>query len=329
LTTGMPNATGGLIVIAPNNNKVATGFTGRRVIVEDARCNACHQELGTFTEDAFHAGQRNDGTTCSWCHNPNRASSANGWSADSVAFVHGIHGAKKRTHEYTWHATQVSAGPPPVFEDFSEVEYPGVLANCEQCHVPGSYNFANSDSADAAGIGSDGTEKRLYRTVATGYYRGTAGATLTSYKYNAGSCDPSLSTGATALSVFQLPPAEYGLVANASGDGTNPNTGAYYGYGFTYGPASASCTADGTPLAAIPANIGGFREASSLSLVMTPTVAACSGCHDSNLAISHMKVNGGSFYESRSIANGKTEQCMVCHAAGRVADTKVVHKIGE
>jgi hypothetical protein len=59
----MPNAYGGLIVIAKNVQKVATGYTGRRPIVEDARCNACHQELGTFTEDAFHAGQRNDGTT--------------------------------------------------------------------------------------------------------------------------------------------------------------------------------------------------------------------------------------------------------------------------
>ena len=93
---------GGLIVIAPNVNKVATGFTGRRAVVEDARCNKCHQELGTFTEDAFHAGQRNDGSTCAWCHTPNRASS--GWSADSVYFVHAIHAGNKRTTEFTWHA---------------------------------------------------------------------------------------------------------------------------------------------------------------------------------------------------------------------------------
>ena len=80
LTPGMPNTTGGLIVIAPNVQKVAGGYTARRAIVEDKRCNACHQELGTFTEDAFHAGQRNDGSTCSWCHKPNQTSS--GWSAD-------------------------------------------------------------------------------------------------------------------------------------------------------------------------------------------------------------------------------------------------------
>ena len=71
-------------------------------IVDDKRCNACHQELGAFTTDAFHAGQRNDGTTCSWCHNPNRTSS--GWSADSTSFVHAIHAASKREKPFTWHA---------------------------------------------------------------------------------------------------------------------------------------------------------------------------------------------------------------------------------
>ena len=113
---------GGLIVIAPNKQVVATagcqgtdygctssgGFVARRAIVEDSRCNACHQELGTFTEDAFHAGQRNDGTTCSWCHNPNRTSS--GWSANAKDIIHDIHGARKRVVDFTWHATEAGPG---------------------------------------------------------------------------------------------------------------------------------------------------------------------------------------------------------------------------
>ena len=155
LTAGMPNAWGGLIVIAPNKQVVAAGFTGRRAIVEDKRCNSCHQELGTFTEDAFHAGQRNDGTTCSWYHNPNRNSS--GRTADSTQFVHGIHGAEERTVPYTWHA--VSAD-----DNFSKIVYPGVIARCEQCHVPGSYDFSNSASADAA-ESADGTNKREFRYI--------------------------------------------------------------------------------------------------------------------------------------------------------------------
>lgn len=62
---GQPNPIGGLVVIAPNAQRTATGYTARRAIVEDARCNKCHQELGTFTAEAFHGGQRNDATTCS------------------------------------------------------------------------------------------------------------------------------------------------------------------------------------------------------------------------------------------------------------------------
>lgn len=150
--TGQTNKMGGLVVISPNVDKVATGYSGRRAIVEDARCNACHQELGTFTEDAFHAGQRNDGTTCSWCHTPNRTSS--GWSADSTFYIHAIHAGAKRTVEFNWHAASPT-------ENFSEVKFPGVLKDCETCHLPGTYNFATTDSANAL-------PNRPYRTVATG-----------------------------------------------------------------------------------------------------------------------------------------------------------------
>ena len=74
---------------------------------------------------------------------------------DSTAFVHAIHGGDKRSVDYNYHEV-----------DWSEIVYPGVLARCEQCHVPGSYDFANSASADAAGLGSDGKDKRLIREVA-------------------------------------------------------------------------------------------------------------------------------------------------------------------
>ena len=148
---------GGLIVIAPNVQKVATGYTGRRAIVEDARCNACHQELGTFTEDAFHAGQRNDGTTCSWCHRPNQTSS--GWAADSTAFVHAIHGSAKRSNKFTWHAASPTEG-------FWDVTYPGILNDCLTCHLPGTFDFSASASASAM-------DNRLFRTVATGKFTKT------------------------------------------------------------------------------------------------------------------------------------------------------------
>jgi OmcA/MtrC family decaheme c-type cytochrome len=152
LVAGMPNATGGLIVVTPNVQKVATGYTGRRVIVDDKRCNACHQELGAFTEEAFHGGQRNDGTTCSWCHTPNRTSS--GWSADSTSFVHAIHAANRRTVKYNWHAASADEG-------YWQIGYPGILNKCEQCHVAGTYDFSASGSEAA-------TANKQYRTVASG-----------------------------------------------------------------------------------------------------------------------------------------------------------------
>ena len=79
-------AQGGLSVPAPNVWKVATGYTGRRPIVDNARCKTCHGALGVAP--TFHAGQRNDGPTCSFCHNPNRTSS--GWSA-GVQVLHPRH----------------------------------------------------------------------------------------------------------------------------------------------------------------------------------------------------------------------------------------------
>jgi OmcA/MtrC family decaheme c-type cytochrome len=177
LATGMPNTTGGLIVIAPNVQKAATGFTPRRPIVEDARCNTCHQELGAFTEDAFHAGQRNDGTTCSWCHNPNKSSS--GWSADSTSFVHAIHSAAFRTVKYNWHA-------PTVDDGFYTVKYPGILNNCEACHLPGTFDysapasaipFPNNRQYRAAAIGTTATTNFLPVTFSTSPYVDQAGAT--------------------------------------------------------------------------------------------------------------------------------------------------------
>lgn len=175
LTAGMPNMTGGLIVVVPDAQKVGSNgagaggttgaYTGRRAIVEDARCNKCHQELGIFSTSSFHGGQRNDGTTCAWCHNPNRASS--GWGADSTNFIHGIHagwdstgkgvtsgGKNKRVIKFNWHATSATEG-------FWDIGYPGVLKTCETCHLPGTYDFSATASANAL-------PNKQYRTVVAG-----------------------------------------------------------------------------------------------------------------------------------------------------------------
>jgi OmcA/MtrC family decaheme c-type cytochrome len=255
---------GGLIVIAPNAQKVATGYTGRRAIVEDARCNACHQELGTFTEDAFHAGQRNDATTCSWCHNPNRTS--NGWSADSVSFVHAIHASAKRSTDYVWHATQKPGTPPGSlskadYEGFWDVTYPGILNDCQTCHLPGTFDYSASTSASAL-------NNRLWRTVGQG--------------------------SGYAAAFANSPYIELGVP---------------YGSGFSYSAATGVGT-----------------DAAATTLVMSPTVAVCSACHDSANAIAHFKSNTGTFYGPRSSATpASSETCLVCHGTGRTADIAVMH----
>ena len=171
---------------------------------------------------------------------------------DSTAFVHAIHAADKRSVDYNYHGV-----------DWSHIVYPGVLARCEQCHVPGSYDFSNSASASAVGLGSDQVDKRLQRVTASG--------------------DSSTWTS-----------------------GVSP-----------WAPVGPNYGANGAPE----------------NLVTSPTVTVCSACHDSSLAISHMKLNGGSFYDTRANVLGvspptstRVEQCFICHATGKTADIAAVHE---
>jgi len=137
--TNLPDYPGGLTLITPAVQKAATGYTARRTIVVRENCNNCHSTLGT--EPTFHGGSRNDPQICNICHYPQRTS--NGWAARSNAFVHMIHGASKRTVDFTWHGT---AATPPVLIDrgYWQIAFPGILKNCQACHVSGGYDFSGS-----------------------------------------------------------------------------------------------------------------------------------------------------------------------------------------
>ena len=72
-----------------------------------------------------------------------------------------------------------------------------------------------------------------------------------------------------------------------------------------------------------------MRTTNSVSRI-TPTAAACSGCHDDIYAKAHMEQNGASFYIIQALIgtnSDTTESCSVCHAPGRVADIDVVHNV--
>ncbi|HEY4886810.1 MAG TPA: OmcA/MtrC family decaheme c-type cytochrome [Myxococcales bacterium] len=143
---------GGLIVPAPDVWKVADGHTARRKIVANEKCDGCHVTLGVGPD--FHAGQRNDATSCNFCHNPNRTS--NGWSANQKDFVHSIHGAEKRTVKFTWHEKSATQG-------YWQTTYPAVLNRCEMCHLAGTYDFSTAAMTTAL-------PNMLYSTVGQGTY---------------------------------------------------------------------------------------------------------------------------------------------------------------
>lgn len=63
--------------------------------------------------------------------------------------------------------------------------------------------------------------------------------------------------------------------------------------------------------------------------MLSPITGACSSCHDSSIAIDHMKANGGQFYSPRSLVLGvgaPKEQCLLCHGPGKVAAIGTVHQ---
>lgn len=258
LTAGMSNKTGGLIVVAPNVQKVAAGYTARRAIVSDALCNKCHQELGAFTEEAFHGGQRNDGTTCSWCHTPNRTSS--GWSADSTSFVHAIHAGAKRTVPYNWHAVSASEG-------FWDVKYPGVLKQCETCHLPGTYDFS------AAGSAVPSPSNRPYRTVMTG--TSTVAAISTS-PYVA-------QTAGTVYGGGYSVSAATGSITAAAGTTLVISPITAVCFACHDNDTTASTSLGETPVAHMKRQGGSIYEARATALAKTEL---CSTCHGANGAAS-------------------------------------------
>jgi OmcA/MtrC family decaheme c-type cytochrome len=284
---------GGLIVPAPDVWKVGNGFTGRRNIVDNAKCQTCHVALGA--EPTFHAGQRNDGPSCAFCHTPNRTSS--GWSANAKGFIHGIHAGRVRTQPFTWHA-------PSATDTYAEVEFPGPLNNCTSCHVDGGFDFTAPAVTKTSGTSTTGNQGGVACTVAAPCTC-SSGSPCT-LKASSASSFSNLLTETVATGKYNTSTTPWTTSPYVLADGTD--------YGAGYGVAGAT---------------GVITQAAATTLVISPIAAACVGCHDAPVAIDHMQANGGRFYEARSVAlasGGSLEQCMLCHGAGGVAAIKDMHK---
>jgi OmcA/MtrC family decaheme c-type cytochrome len=343
-----PNASGfsgkgGLIVPAPDVWKVATGFTARRTVVANAKCAGCHVALGVGPD--FHAGQRNDAPSCNFCHRPNQTSS--GWSANQKDFIHGIHGAEKRTVRFNWHAPSATKG-------YYQVTYPAVLNRCEMCHLPGTYDFSLASTTSAL-------PNMLYSTVGqgrynsnpatnpTGYFSIAPSTYVTSnntvdygYGFSTSNVSATLPDGISgtqgATSCTPAAPCICSATNPCSVDVSGPYTVNNVAVTFTQkiGTVTTTCDSSTTctcttaqPCTGVVATctLAAPCNAQPTTLVNSPIAAACSACHDSSAAIDHMQTNGASIWERRDIAFSKPqkEECLICHGPNRVAAISLVH----
>ncbi|MGC3999273.1 MAG: OmcA/MtrC family decaheme c-type cytochrome [Anaeromyxobacter sp.] len=122
-----------VLAISKSVKKVATGYTGRRQIISDAKCNSCHEQLGITP--SFHGSVRNDADTCNVCHNPVRNSSS--WSSGYKDFVHSLHAAGVRNYQFGWHADL----------QYWNVGYPNGVSDCTACHLDGTFDYSKVSEA--------------------------------------------------------------------------------------------------------------------------------------------------------------------------------------
>ena len=108
----------------------------RRAVVALSKCDSCHWNL------SLHGENRNQIEQCVLCHNPveNDAArrpadgSANPpESIDLALMIHRIHSGPNQSRDFTIYGFGGSKN------NFNDVGYPGVLNDCEQCHLPGTY----------------------------------------------------------------------------------------------------------------------------------------------------------------------------------------------
>lgn len=107
----------------------------RRKIVDIAKCDACHTGL------TMHGGGRNQTETCVICHNP-KLVAGTGAAAQTVDFrmmIHKIHAGNTLENGYKIGNTE-----------FGEIGFPGILSDCNMCHVGDSQQLPVKGVASVA-----------------------------------------------------------------------------------------------------------------------------------------------------------------------------------
>ncbi|MBE0613692.1 MAG: OmcA/MtrC family decaheme c-type cytochrome [Burkholderiales bacterium] len=145
--------------------------TARRVVVDVAKCDVCHDVL------SLHGNNRSEEPgVCAVCHNPNatdasrRPSTAgvltggtDGKLEESIDFktmIHAIHAGQSSNGGFRTKGITVYGFGGSV-NDFSKVVFPGKLKDCSTCHAGTSYQLAGTwATPTASGI--------LGNTISTG-----------------------------------------------------------------------------------------------------------------------------------------------------------------
>jgi OmcA/MtrC family decaheme c-type cytochrome len=108
----------------------------RRQVVDRELCNACHASL------ALHGGMRQNPQYCVMCHNPMASDEVRrppeAMPPTSINFrvlIHKIHRGEELSQPFTVYGFGGNAF------DFSTIFFPGNLADCQTCHLPGTYGL--------------------------------------------------------------------------------------------------------------------------------------------------------------------------------------------
>jgi OmcA/MtrC family decaheme c-type cytochrome len=129
----------------------------RRVITQNAKCNACHDDLG------FHGGEsRKTPEYCAFCHHPNNVNderstrleftesapgvptttpfSSTPNSVSIMNMVHKLHAGSALSSLYVLGADRSLSAAAPYADTVSfPGAFPGDLGDCQTCHAAGSY----------------------------------------------------------------------------------------------------------------------------------------------------------------------------------------------
>ncbi len=353
----------------------------RRAAVDTVKCQNCHTTL------TLHGANRSDDTqVCVACHNPNNTdmqqralvssstAGGDGMREQWISFgpmIHGIHAGGKLSPNTNNHTTYsgfrekgiIVAGNGGSINDFTGTAFPGRLDNCQNCHLEGTYELPLSSDLNPT----------TWQTVpaAVNGWEAQRHTFATTQVTNNGGLQISLS-GATAVTWAYITGGSIPITFFPSGDAILPGN---LTAGNTYYACSPAVDGSGnntfivhtnnTCSAAVAfANVGnkktqtgsGYFSVLPLNSTnaatqynMSPTAAACTGCHDEGLTKAHAISTGlavldkdytvtpatattmlDSTYNASQLAGygAGLEVCPVCHGAGGIVDVEKVHKIG-